>query len=416
MLGEPADEEFADFAGEEVDTPAGAAQAAGPDGTTPTTEPAGTTVVDEGDEIDLDNVPEPEERADGKWALGKYVADTPLELLKVVERARRHAESDRGRAAQVLDPTANPFLEHEGGEGEEEDEGLEVVDEITIGNELGAGIAQALLQHGLVQPPQVDPQVAAAQAVAIADQAIGNPATTGTEFRAVLTSLMTHNPFDIQTRERVLSAWGDVEPYAAAREGLLIEQALLEVQREQQSLEQQAHQQAIAAQEAADAEAFEQSTTAAQEALPSAQQAWAERHEGWEAHNDGMNAYIAGNKRAWDRTVASGDAAAIYDFFDAAFQHATLAAQVAGGVPGGGAAAGIAQGAPEHAGTMQGMAGTPHVDPAALHRANVAQSRDEAGMEMGVTDDVEVTVLSTTNPAGIAEQSTEDLLGMQATQ
>lgn len=382
VVGEPTDEELggdpvAEGGGEDTDA----------------------DVTSEVVEEDPDEIPTPEQREDGKWALGKYVADDLPGLVRQIEKGRRHAEKAIGKKTPDPDPNANPFaeiaLEHDDldfGDGE-------VYDEAELGGAFGAGIAQALMQQGLVPQPQApaDPQMAARQAVYVARQAIQNPQATGADMEMVLQALMTHAPFDAQARQEVLEAWGQFEPVKAAQTAAEITIAFADVERMHADQQRAAQMQAVQDQQ----QLAEQATQGERDAFTNAQIAWAERNQGWETNNDGMNEWFAAHPAALRK--ARGDSEAIYDVLTAAREYAQLKAQL-------GVGAGITTGSTEHGGTMTGIQAQ---NPAALSRAAAAEQRDSAGMEMGVTDDVQVQVLNAHNPSGIAEQSTEDLLGMQ---
>lgn len=377
-----------------LDAPATpAVEQPGPDGGAPGT-----------GEDDLDDVPLPEQREDGKWTFGKYVADTPQELVRQVERGRRHAEHLVGKRAEE---SRNPFEQSdEFDEGEDFDE--EPYTEAELAATFGKEIAQGLIEAGVVSQPQqqdgyseADLQAAYTQVLTYADQVIGHPEATGEHFRAALQSLVTVAPQDVGTRQRLLSAWGDVDPVAAAQEAAEIRYAELQVAQEfaQHQQYQHAQQVAQAEQETVDVEAD------AAHAFVEAQHAFSERNPDWQAHDPAMKEWMSANLPLLRR--AKGDRAAVYSVFQAAYDYAQAKAAI---TPPAGEAGGVS----EH-GAVMGNVREPgaQTDPRAAASMRIAEQRDLAGLETGAAvDDVTVN-LRNPNPAGLAETPIGDLLGMK---
>lgn len=392
VLGDPTPEELA---GEGTVAPVEgdatpAVEAPGPEGGTEGT-----------GEEDLDDVPMPVQREDGKWTQGKYVTDTLEELVVQVERARRHAEHLVGKKETAKEQTGNPFVD-EPDELDDEDFDEEPYTEAEIGSTFGAEIAKALVEAGVVgQQGDVAAQQQHGeylQALQYADQVIQHPEATGEHFRAALLALAQTNPADEASRQKLLDAWGSFEPVAAAQEAVRIELAKAQVAQEQQQIQQQQ-----AAQQAYEAE---QQTAAAendvQQAFQEARQAFAERNPDWQQHNDSMTAWMAANRPLMAR--ARGDRAAVYSVFQAALDYARMR-DGASGVAGEGA------GASEH-GAVMGTVNEPSPDASANASSAIAQQRDLAGLETGAAvDDVTVS-LTNPNPAGLAETPLSDLIGI----
>ena len=372
---------------------------------------------DDEDEIDLDNIPEPVQREDGKWVLAdKYVADTPLGLVKEVEKARRHAEATlKNKQHTKADPAANPFLESEEEFDEEfdEDEELEVFDELDFGSQVGAGVAQALMQYGLV-PQQQQPDIMAQQASVVARQAINNPDTTPEEFELMLEALVTHNLTDTKTRKELVNAWaslGGENTVKAVRADIEIDQAIDQVMQQQAYAQQSEQQAALEQQQIVEAEERDAQATVPQQAYEAATAAWCERNTDWVAGNQldqDMNEWMARNPVSVSK--AQGDAAAIFELFNQAKEYAVLKGQVRVEM---GAGAGVSGGAAESAATVSPVIPpTQQFDAAAIQRAANAEMRDAASMETGVTDDVAVHITGS-NPSGLTETPVEDVLGME---
>lgn len=415
VVGEPTDDELGDLEEEPVvDESTGEQVVDTPAGGDAGDEPAGG-----GDE---DVIEPPKQDADGKWTSGKYKADTLEDLFVQVEKGRRHAERALSKKADTgtPDPTVNPFLPKDEDEEDEGDEPVEVIDEADFAKVLGTTLAEQLVAAGLAPQPQVDPQYAAQQALVYADQAVQNPATTGADFEAVLYMLMQHAPYDEQRRNAVLEAWaelGGANVLKAATAKLEIDQAFRDIAAAQATMQHQQQYEAEQAQQQAAEQQVEQQTTAVQDAFAAANKAWTDANPDWQAYDAGMNEWMQANPGMLAR--AKGDAAAIFDVFTAAKQYAVQKAQLAAGLtpaaPGGAAVAGMQPGVAESAGTMGAVNPNQYVDPAALERAQRAQQRDAAGLENGVTDDVEVTVLGST-PASIADSAMDELIGIPTVQ
>lgn len=375
-----------------VDAPAldgGGAVAAG--------EPADTPPVE--DVIDA-----PVQREDGKWALGKYVADDLAGLVVQVEKGRRNAEKLVGRRAEPADPNANPFVAPEDPEGIDDGTILEddenVFDEADLGSVFGASIAQALVQSGLVPQQQpADSQQAVQQTLMYAQQVIDSPTASDDDFRGVLTALVLNAPNDARSREAVLQEWAARNPVAAAQEAARIETAFAQFAFEQQQQQALAQQQQLAQQEYDAQQQVEVARAAEAEAFTSAQQAFMERNPDWQQHNDAMNAWFAQNRPLLER--AKGDRAAIYAVFNSAVQYA----RAVGG-------AGVPPRVSEQGGNMGPVPHTPYTDPAAAARQAIAEDRGLAGLETGAAVDDVVVRVSNPNPPGLAETPLTELIGL----
>lgn len=358
-------------------------------------------------EEDLDNV-EIERLDDGRYKLGKYVSEDPLELAKQVERARRHAEHLVGKKREELAAEQrNPFVDEDVDEIDESDEAPYT--EAELASTFGKEIAQGLIEAGVVgqqqqggYDQQLMQQQAHMQALEYADTVIAHPEATGEHFRAALQHLVQAAPHDEQGRQRVLDAWGMVEPVAAAQEAARIEFAKMQVWQQQQAEQQrqQAEQAMLAEQQQFEAQSDEQ------QAFVDAQRAFVERNPDWQQLDADMTAWMQANRPLMAR--AKGDRAAVYSVFQAAYDYA--AAKRATQPP-----AGEAPVVSEHGAVMGPVSDTeaPTVDPRATARQHVAQQRDMAGLETGAAiDDVAVN-LTNPNPAGLAETPIEDLLGVK---
>lgn len=355
-----------------------------------------------GTELDDDEpIEQPVKGEDGKWRHGKFVSDTLEGLFVELEKNRRNAEKLVGKKKEEL--TDDPFLLPDDGFDE-----FDVVDDQDFGQQVGAGVAQALAQMGFApQSQQQDPALMHAQAVSIAQQAVDSPGTTDDEFRAVLAALISSNPMDEGSRQAVLNEWAERRPAAAAAEASQIAFAFAQHQQmqQQQQLQQQAmqqyeleQQQHMQVQQGADEFRHAQSTFVAQ-------------HPDWTQRNAPMNAWLEEN--AWLMEQAKQTplvnpqnpqdrprARAVYKVLQMAYN---AAAPYAG--------AGVGGGVSEQGTNMSGVQ-DPNVNVDANARALAAEQRGMAGLETGAAiNDVTIS-LTNPNPPGLADASFEDLVGI----
>ena len=334
-------------------------------------------------EDDTDDIEPPTQDEDGKWRIGKYVAEDLPSLFVQVEKGRRHAEKLATKERQAA-ANENPFLEPEA--EDDELDGDAVFTEADLADSLGSGIAQALMQQGLIpQPQQADPQQAAWQSVQIAQRAMQDPASSSEDYQAALYALIQHAPGAVQEREQLIKAWGNVDPAEAAYARFEITQAEREFHAAQQhAMAQQQY------------EAETTATSAIDEGWSTAQHKFAELNPDWVQHNDGINQWLTANKPMVDAVRMAGDPAANYSLLQNAMRFAQ---------------AGVSASAAEHGATVNDVTDTATVEAVAQHRADSATERDLAGLETSVSENVEI-VSSQKNPPGLAGKSSVDLFGI----
>jgi hypothetical protein len=352
-----------------------------------------------GEELEAEEEPiaPPTKGEDGKWRSGKYQADSLEQLFVEVEKGRRNAEKLVGKKKEEL--AEDPFLLPQ----DEVDE-FELVDDVDFGQQIGAGVAQALAQAGIGGQPQqnVDPYAAHAQSQQIANMALQSPTTTDDEFRQVLAALISTNPDDAQSRQVVLEEWGMRSPVQAAQEATRIEMAFAQHHQQLQYAQQQQQAQQLFEQE-------QQLTTEQQQGQAEyqfAQQTFVQQHPDWEARNDRMNNWLQAN--AWVMEQAKQvplvnpenpqdrpRARAVNGVLRMAYEAA---------------GAGIGAGVSEQ-GTNMGSGMDPNVNTAATAHSAIAHQRGLAGLETGAAvDDVTIQVANK-DPQGLADTSFKDLVG-----
>lgn len=395
LVADPTTEELA--ASAETIEPAAGETAAAITEVTPTDDAGGVAA---GEELEQEpSIEPPHQREDGKWVHGKYVAATLEDLFVQVEKGRLNAEKLVGKRKEELAAETDPFMYPD----EEFDENIEIIDDEDFGAQIGAGVAQALAQAGLMPQAGQDPQaLVQAQALGIAQQAIDSPRTTDDEFRAVLAALIQANPMDHQSRQVVLDEWGARNPVVAAQEASRIEIAFAQ---HNQSLQQQQAQFEAQQQYEAEQQTLTLEQVAKQEFVYG-QTTFVQQHPDWQQRNDGMNEWLREN--AW--LMDQAKQAPVQDpqnprhrpRAEAVFRVLKMAYDASG--------AGIGGGVSEHGTTMGSVTDPNNISDA--HRELAAEQRGLAGLETGAAiDDVTINVANS-NPPGLANASFEDLVGI----
>lgn len=387
-------------------------------------------------------VPEPTEvpsqREDGKWQMGKFVADDLPSLVVKVNKARAHAESYAGQKSpekpfapidpetgEPVEQTGNPFAKSE---GDDELEEFNEDDPFTA-DEFEQSIAQNVAQQlaPLITPQQnqavpagVDPvalQQAQSQVYAQANEVVNSEHATPAHFRQVLQNLVMYAPQDKDARTVVLQAWSELpgEQMAAFQESMEIDAAFQRIAQEQHNAQLLAEAQRQYEADAAVEAQQEQVVQEQQEAFAAAWQAFEARHrDEIPQFNAGMDAYLLANQKLMER--AKGDPEAIFSVLETSLQiaKATGAPAAPAGVQ-----AGIQPGASEQGSNMSNvntMQVTPEQRAAAqaAHDQQVDWATLETGMDVGGPIDVAIT--NPSKAAGAEQVPLNELIGLNLVQ